>query len=199
MDLRRLTVGPLRWLAAGAACLALGWFAFVKGHNVPLLSFVDLGFHELGHLVASVLPTTVMFLAGTATQIAVPLGLAVYFWWIRSDRLAAALMLAWAGTSAQNASVYIADAPYQRLPLIGGQHDWAWLLGPRGFDVMDKSDAVSGTVLALGAAALLGGLIICAWGVWTELRDPELRRPIRVPGSGRLKVRPVRQTPWPPE
>jgi len=199
MDLRRLTGGPLRWLAAGAACLLLGWFAFVKGDNVPLLSGVDFGFHELGHLVALVLPTTVMFLAGTVTQMAVPLGLAVYFWWIRSDRLAAALMLAWAGTSAQNASVYIADAPYQRLPLIGGQHDWAWLLGPQGFDVIDSSDAVSGTVLALGAVALLGGLVVCAWGGWTELRGPAGQRPIRVPRPGRLKVRPVRQTPWPPE
>ncbi len=30
-------------------------------------------------------------------------------------------------------SIYIADAPFQRLPLIGGSHDWAYLLGPAAF------------------------------------------------------------------
>ena len=42
------------------------------------------------------------------------------------------LCLAWAGTSAHEASIYIADAPYERLELIGGYHDWAFVLGPGG-------------------------------------------------------------------
>ncbi len=152
-----------RPLAASAAILVMAFFPFVRNTRVPLLGYVDLGFHELGHLIGYLLPVSERLTAalGSITQVAVPLGLAVYFMWRRSDRVAGGLMLAWAGTSAWDASVYIADAPYERLPLIGGDHDWAYLLGPQAFDNYAIADDLAAFVEFLGGLSVSAGLLVC--------------------------------------
>ena len=137
------------------------WIAFVRGSLVPLLSNVNLGFHELGHLLFAPFGTTLAVLMGSGLQVLVPLGLGVYFW-MRSDWVAAGLMAGWTATSLQSVSVYIADAPYQRLPLIGGEHDWAFLLGPRHWDIMSSSSAIADVVSALGLLVGLVGILLCA-------------------------------------
>jgi hypothetical protein len=98
-------------LGGVAVCLLFGWIAFGRGTRVPLLSLVDLGFHELGHLLTYPFPDVITAMMGSVTQVAVPVGLAAYFLVLRRDQLAAGLCLVWAATSAQDASVYIADAP----------------------------------------------------------------------------------------
>ena len=45
-----------KWIGAAIACLVLAWFPFVRDTRVPLLGLVDLGFHELGHLLTYPLP-----------------------------------------------------------------------------------------------------------------------------------------------
>jgi hypothetical protein len=149
-----------RPLVALAAMALLGWFAFVRHTRVPLLAHVDLGFHELGHLIGYLIPISERLTAalGSITQVAVPAGLAVYFGWLRRDRVAMALMLGWAGTSGANVGAYIADAPYERLPLIGGDHDWAFLLGPTEFNALHRADDLAGLVTFLGGVALVAGM-----------------------------------------
>lgn len=88
----------------------LGVFSFVRGARVPLLGLVDLGFHELGHLLTYPLPDVVTAAMGSVTQALVPLGLATYFLLIRRDLVGGSVCLGWAATSAQDVSVYIADA-----------------------------------------------------------------------------------------
>ncbi|HEY1332452.1 MAG TPA: hypothetical protein VGH10_13400 [Actinomycetota bacterium] len=160
-------------LAGGAACLVLGWFAFVRGVNVPLLWMVDLGFHELGHLLTRWAPEVVMAMMGSITQVLVPVGLGVYFLWWRRDVLGGALCLAWASTSAQNASVYIADAPYQRLQLIGGFHDWAFVLGPEHLNMLDRAALIAACVKGFGVVLWLAAFALCCAGPWVE---PKWRR-----------------------
>lgn len=152
-----------RPLAAAGVILAMAFFPFVRNTRVPLLGYVDLGFHELGHLVGYIFPISERLTAalGSITQVAVPLGLAAYFLLWRTDRVAGGLMLAWAGTSAWDASVYIADAPYERLPLIGGDHDWAFLLGPSEFNNYEIADELAGFVEFMGGLSVLAGLIVC--------------------------------------
>ena len=149
-------------------------FVFFWSRSIPLLTYVDLGFHELGHLIATPLPEKLYFLAGSITQIAVPLALALYFWRKRSDLLAAGLMLAWAATSAHGVSVYIADAPFQRLPLIGGQHDWAFLLGSRGWSAIHLAEPIARLTWFAGLTAGIEGIAVCTWVPlqgWLEARQ----------------------------
>ena len=150
-------------MAGLAGCLLLGWFAFVQGRPVPVLHLVDLGIHELGHLITYVFPDMITTVAGSAFQVLVPVGLAAVFWLGTKDRMAAGLCLAWAGSSAQQVAVYVADAPYQRLPLIGGHHDWAFILGRLG--MLDRADELATAIRGLGALLLVAGMAACLWGL----------------------------------
>jgi hypothetical protein len=170
-----------RAAATAGACIVLAWLG-MQGGRVPILGLVDLGFHELGHLIAYVLdaalpwPTVLTAAAGSVLQIAVPAGLAWYFL-RRSDHTGAAVCLAWAGTSANDVSRYIADAPYQQLPLIGGHHDWATILGPAHLDALHRAGD-----LAYGVRSLGWLLVVAAVGValWPALSGETTAVPSRV-------------------
>jgi len=149
-------------------CFLAFWFAFYRGIRVPLLSMADLGFHELGHLLCYMLPVndTITAAAGSAVQIGVPLGLALYFFFFPrgQDLLAGAIMLAWASTNMQDASVYIADAPTQALPLLGGEnsvHDWAFLLGPEQFNMLNRAGNLADALRRFGIVTLSIASTIC--------------------------------------
>jgi hypothetical protein len=157
------------WAAALVACAVLGFFAYVRGTRVPLLSLADLGFHELGHLVMYVLPISDFLTAimGSVMQVAVPLGFAAYFGWWRRDLPSVAVCAAWAATNLHDVSVYVADAPYERLPLLGGEHDWAYLLGPEQLDHLHAAHNVAAVVNGVGLVALLLALGTCIYALLT--------------------------------
>lgn len=159
-----------RALGALAACVVLG-FLGMRGERVPLLSLADLGFHELGHLVCYLVPVVgelVTAAAGSFAQVAVPVGLAVYFLVVRRDHGGAAVCLAWAATSAQDVARYIADAPYERLPLLGGDHDWAFFFSADGIDAMDRAAGVAHAVTTAGWLLYLGAFVVALWPAVTS-------------------------------
>jgi hypothetical protein len=148
------------WSAMAAlACVAAGVWAFGLGERVPLLSGVDFGIHEFGHLLTAWAPDLVHSAAGSTLQVLTPLGLAAYFGLVRRQAPAAAVLLAWAGTSAQNASVYIADAPYEMLPLWGGGlHDWAHILA--SLQHIEWAAPLSATVWGFGLLMVVVGFAL---------------------------------------
>jgi hypothetical protein len=174
-----------RYVVAVGACLVLAWFPYVRHTRVPLLGLVDLGFHELGHLVTSWLPAIVTAAMGSGTQLLVPIGLAAYFLLARGDLTGGGLCLAWAATSAYDVSVYVADAPYERLELIGGEHDWAFVLGE--LDAIESAGTIAAGIKVLGVLLLLGGLACCLVG-WLGSRTsgpaPASPRPTLDPFPG---------------
>ncbi len=150
-----------RCVAGALGCALLAWFSVMRDVRVPLLGLVDLGFHELGHLLTYVFPDVVTAAMGSTTQIAVPLGIAAYFAFARRDLVASGLCLAWAGTSARDVAVYVADAPYQRLELIGGEHDWAFVLGPQHLDALGAAGTIAAVIRISGVLLLLAGTALC--------------------------------------
>lgn len=173
-------------LAATAAGVALLWVAFVTGRRVPLLSMFDLGIHELGHLIFRPFGTVPSFIMGSGLQVLVPFGLAAYFWFWQRDRISAGLLMCWGATSMQDASVYVADAPYRSIQLIGGTHDWWWLLS-RGNHLEWANELARGawlTGLALGVLGL--GVVVIPFA--KELWDAPGRSPaIHVGGPIRVR------------
>jgi len=157
---------------AVAALLARSTYAHMGW--VFLLSGVDLGVHELGHLLTMFwLPRPFVAAAGSIAQVAVPLVLAVYFWRRRADAFGTALMLAWAAESLNSVSVYAGDAAARALPLLGGNsvgHDWAYLLGPQVFDVLESTSTVEWALRAGSAALFVAAFAIPA----TQLARPRL-------------------------
>jgi hypothetical protein len=177
-----------------AWCALCGWFAFVGSQRVPLLSMADLGFHELGHLVTYILPINEVLTAamGSIMQIAVPLALAAYFGWYRRDPLPMVGCLAWAATNFQDVSVYMADAPFQRLQLIGGEHDWAFVLGPDGFDRLQQAEHYASIVRGVGVLVLLTAICLGVAGCARAMSaprdarsEPRLSRPAAIPDAAR--------------
>jgi hypothetical protein len=139
----------------------------------------------------------VMFVAGSFLQVAVPLGLAYYFGYLRRDAAGGGFCLVWAGASAWDVSVYIADAPVQALPLIGGgQHDWAYLLGPNGWDALHLADEIAGFIDFSGAVLAVVGIGIALWSAGAGLvRKPtvtpaviEERSPVPIGGDPWLEA-----------
>ena len=129
------TQRPGTYALAGLLVLAAGWWAFVRGVRVPLLGMVDLAVHEAGHVLFMWAPNDVMLAMGNGFQVLVPLVFAGAFIVRHRDLAGGAAALAWAATSLQDASVYIADAPLRHLPLLGPEssHDWWQLLGNHGW------------------------------------------------------------------
>ena len=67
----------------------------------------------------------------------------------------------WAATSALEVAIYVADAPTQDLELIGGNHDWAFILGPQGYDAIEKSASLADTIRDCASVAGVVGFVLC--------------------------------------
>lgn len=168
------------------------WIAFVNGDRIPLLGMFDLGIHELGHLITVPLGTVVSFIMGSGLQALVPFGLAAYFWFWHRQHAAAGIILVWAATALQDVSVYIADAPFRSLQLIGGTHDW-WFLLSR-WEKLEWADEIARAVWTGGLLAGLTGLILTVWpagrALWVALGD---ERGPGLPAGTTTRVRRPRQ------
>jgi hypothetical protein len=158
-----------------AGVLLLAWFAFGRGHRVPLLGLVDLGVHELGHLLFAAAPGLLPVFAGNGLQTALPLLVAAGFYFGRRDLPATGLCVAWSGTTLQDASVYIADAPYQALPLLkeGSIHDWAYILGPDHLDALGSAATIASYVNHVGLLVLVAGFCVCLSPLLLAQREPD--------------------------
>lgn len=165
---------PLRktwhYWAALPLLAVFGWFAFIQGTRVPLLGWLDLAVHEFGHVWTVWLPRVGNLAMGSGTQVGVPLLIAGGMWFASRDPLGAGIALGWAGTSAQDASLYIADAPFQRLQLIGGVHDWGTLLGPQHLDALWAADDLARLVWGFGLLCWVAGVALVVWHGW-QLRS----------------------------
>lgn len=195
-----------RYLVAGLGAATISLFAFVLRSPVPIFDWIDLGVHELGHMIVMGGPRMLHFLAGSFLQVAVPAALAAYFYWKQKDLAGTGFCLAWAGTSAWDVSVYIADAPIQALPLIGGgTHDWAYLLGPQGWDAVDRAGSIAGFVDVMGMAAAVAGIGLTMWpaikwvlpasrvrpSAFGEAAPLPVRAPVQVEGPDPLVATPA--------
>lgn len=87
--------------------------------------------HEVGHIVFLPFGEFIHFIGGSLFQVLIPFALAAYFFAKRS-LFSALVMIFWAGQSIINVSYYVADAQVKVLNIIGGDHDWEYILGMTG-------------------------------------------------------------------
>lgn len=140
---------------AGAALLFL-LMAPLRGRLMSLLrplDFVNLAFHEGGHVLFG-LPgwRFLMVAGGTAMQLLLPAAAVVHFL-KRSERLSAWVCLFWVGQNLLGIGHYAADARAQLLDLVaGGVHDWTYLLECAG---LLRHDAGIGAGIQIGGCAVM--------------------------------------------
>jgi hypothetical protein len=150
--------------------ILLAWWTLRLGTSATsgcFLDYVNLPFHEAGHLFLAPFGSTLHYLGGTLGQLAVPIALAGYFL-IRERRpFAAACCAWWIGESFVNISVYMADARELRLPLVGGgDHDWNELFYRLGLLGEGSVAAAAAMTHAAGVILMLAGL---AWASFFTL------------------------------
>jgi len=117
--------------------------------------WMNLYIHEAGHLFFSIFGRWVYFLGGSLFQCLVPLALLIVMW--RQNRSYAYLSGFWLAENMINVSVYIRDAPYLRLPLIGKGliHDWNWLLSGN----LESAEPIADVVFFLGIVLCISAII----------------------------------------
>ena len=165
-DIQRRLIA-LKAVGALGVCAIYGWFAIVKDAQVPVLVFLDIAVHEVGHKLFSAFGELVMLVMGTGTQILFPFVAGVAFAVSRRDLIAWGICWAWSANAMCDGARYIYDAPRGELALLGagdGLGDWSKILGPEHFDKLFLADRLSAYVRAAGVATwfLAVGLIVFA-------------------------------------
>lgn len=147
-------------------------YVFVRHLSDPdygnLFSGINLGIHELGHVVLSFMPMFIMVAAGTLFQLATPAA-SVFVFLKQRDFFALSASFGWLSTSLFEVSRYAGDAEKMELPLVspfgGGDiiHDWNYILSKLG--ILGAAPAVSAfcwllAFLSMAVALLWGGYLL---------------------------------------
>jgi hypothetical protein len=143
------------WKAVGAlgVCAIYGWFAIVKDAQVPVLVFLDIAVHEIGHKLFSPFGDLIMLAMGTGFQILFPFVVGLVFGIWKRNFIAWGVCWAWSANAMCDGARYIYDAPRGELMLLGagdGLGDWAKILGPEHFDKLYLADRLSAQLRTLG-------------------------------------------------
>jgi hypothetical protein len=150
--------GGWSWLPLIPAALFLWWTVALAAADKPFtpLDWVNLAFHEAGHLIFSPFGQTLHVLGGTILQLLVPLILAGWFLIKHRRPSGTAVCSWWFGESLVNVSVYMADAREMTLDLVGGgEHDWTQLFYQFGLLGEEPVRVVSALTHHLGVALML--------------------------------------------
>ncbi|MGB2869035.1 MAG: hypothetical protein WBD36_11330 [Bacteroidota bacterium] len=134
--------------------------------NSMLHMWIDLPIHEGGHMLFFWLGRTMTILGGSFWQIAFPLiwfGIA-----IRQRHWVAPHALIWGSVNMLDVSLYMRDAPFRIIPLLGGGHsghDWYNLF--RGWDMLKDAEMVADVTYYTGIVVGWGA-IVCgvAWATY---------------------------------
>ena len=141
-----------------------------------ILSLLNLGIHELGHLIFALFGTFIGISGGTLLQCFVPL-FAMFNFYRQDDFFSIALSFGWLSTSLFDVANYVADARRMDLPLVSpfgaGEntiHDWNYILSKLG---ILKFDLVLAWILKIIATfSMLICLIFGAWLLWRMFKSP---------------------------
>jgi hypothetical protein len=103
-------------------------YLIVIGHEPYILQNANVVIHEAGHTILGFFGEFTQFLGGTIFQILFP-SLFIFYFFKQSELFSASIVIWWLGVNLFEIGTYAADAQTQLLPLIGGEHDWAYILG----------------------------------------------------------------------
>jgi hypothetical protein len=152
----------------------LAYFAYVLVRHVvdPMYTSVigglNLGIHELGHVLFGFLGQSVSIAGGTIAQLTVPV-FAIFNFYRQKDFFAITLSFGWLSTNFFNIATYVADARRLELPLVsigGGSvyHDWEYMLS--SLNILQFDTAIAGGFRFLAMVSMLGCLFVGAWLLW---------------------------------
>jgi len=173
------------WCAGRAPYLRIALLAYLSWVFFQLLNHpdgssifkgLDLGLHELGHILFSPFGEYIQVAGGSLFQCLVPL-IAMAMFYRQRDYFAIAFAFGWLSVNLFDVASYAADASAMELPLVtpfkGGEviHDWNYLLAKAGILSWDRG--IAEVLRALGDAAML---VCLCFGIWLILQMVESRK-----------------------
>lgn len=138
-----------------------------------ILAPLNLGIHELGHMVFAVLGQWPGVAGGTLLQLAVPV-IGFFNFYAQRDFFAISLMFGWLSVNFFEVARYAGDARSMLLPLVsvGGQetviHDWNYMLG--GLGVLPWDTSIAGVIRVCAVLLAVCGIITGSWLLWQMKR-----------------------------
>jgi hypothetical protein len=141
----------------------------VLGTNFLFIDYFNLVIHEAGHVFLFFLGPTLNLLGGTLFQLFVPLICGIVLIIQQGDWFGGGLCSWWLAENLVNVGCYMADAPYQQLPLLGSGHDWTQLFSFWG--LLNQAETI-------GQFFIYSGLILMSLAIfWLTLQLTTLRQP----------------------
>jgi hypothetical protein len=173
------------WKGAGALILVglWGYFGFIKDAEVPVLQFLDIAVHELGHRVFSPFGETTMLMMGSGSEMLFPFAVGLVFGIWKRDLIAWGICWAWAASACADSARYMADATQGQLALLGGtgpdaMGDWERVFGPEHWDKLYLADDWARNVHTWGLVLWFVALALVLTGIaWNWRRLHEAERP----------------------
>lgn len=144
-----------------------------------LFGGINLGIHELGHLLTRGCGDFICTLAGSGLQILVPV-IAMIVFLRQRDYFGIAVCFGWLSTNLVQVGVYMSDAQRMELPLvtvgtasgaIERMHDWHYLFGRMG--LLSSCETIGAATRLLGHSAMLFCLASGAWLLWQMFTHPQ--------------------------
>lgn len=122
------------------------------------LDYINLCFHEAGHVFLGPFGETIGFMGGTISQLFWP-SLITFHFYKTGQVFSSYFCIFWIGENLLNISIYIGDAIKQELPLVGGgEHDWAYLL--EKFKIIQYTPQISKAVFISGSLIIFLSLYL---------------------------------------
>ena len=142
--------------------LASDRYGDIRSYNKPTIiifffHWMFLYVHEGGHFLFSFFGRTLHILGGSFWQVMFPF--LSFLIALRDSARIAPFPLFLTGFNLMAVSLYMRDAPYRRLPLLGGDksgHDWANLF--RQWDMMDSAGVIADVTYWLGFIFCFGSV-----------------------------------------
>lgn len=151
--------------------LAFHYIVFAPGYDPPwftiIVHAINTIFHEAGHFFFKIFGRTMYILGGSVFQVLFPLGVTVFVWF--KWREYAVYPLYWTGWNLIDVAIYIYDAPFLLLPLLGRSksgHDWRNLL--THWNALDSAVPIA---LVVHWAGVFTSLAAIVWGVYYTVKS----------------------------
>lgn len=148
----------VRWSRLAATLLMAVWgWAILQEPNPSIVHLLTLPIHETGHIVFMPFGELMTAAGGSLFQLIFPAIFVGYFIY-HGDKQAATYPLWFVGASAADLVPYIQDASRGELELIGGEHDWSYILSE--LTLVHRDHEIGQAVLAFGALCMFAALIL---------------------------------------
>ena len=137
-----------------------------------IFSYLNLGIHELGHVITRPFGQFICVASGSIVQCLVPV-ISMFMFLHQRDYFAIAICFGWLSTNLFYVATYAGDARDRLLPLVSifgqeAEHDWYYLLDKLLWLRHDK------TIAAVFRAMGIGSMVVCliggSWVLWLMMK-----------------------------